>query len=61
MKSWEEVLEEQLRVNIVSLYGGYESEIPELAKAFGISEEQVKRYIREEEELMEKLYGDEKK
>jgi hypothetical protein len=50
--------EKQLRANIISLYGGYESEIPELAQCFGISEKQVRQYIEEENKLHRELYGE---
>ena len=59
-KSIEEVYNEQLRVNIVSLYDGYESTIKDLSRLFEIPERQVRGFIEEEEVLMQKKYGEEK-
>lgn len=48
-KTTEELYEECLKINIISLYDGYESTIIELAKRFEIPESQVRGYVEEEE------------
>ena len=47
-KTVDELCEECLRINIISLYDGYESTIRELAERFEIPESQVRGYIAEE-------------
>lgn len=47
----DKLYKEQLRANIISMYDGNESSIKILSESFGITEQEVRGYIKEEEEI----------